>query len=144
MIMISKFLFNFSNFYIIICFFLTKLLVLGISFSTAVSAEVIAKPVILAISFLTSFIFILRLLLVAKLLISGILSLIFFTLASYSVYLTTSLLTKLLNLIKSAGTGANLSTSNLSTSVFKLATFVFNAKLEVSTCIIFLISSFVA
>ena len=64
---------------------------------------------------LTSFIFVLRLLLVAKLQISGILSSIFFILASYSVFLTTSLLTTLLNLLKSAGTGANLSISNLST-----------------------------
>ena len=31
--------------------------------------------------------------------------------------------------------------SNLSTSVFKLAKVVFNAKLEVSTCEIFLIST---
>ena len=34
--------------------------------------------------------------------------------------------------------------SNLSTSVFKLAKFDFSAKLEVSTCEIFLISAFVA
>ena len=33
--------------------------------------------------------------------------------------------------------------SKLSTSVFKLAKFVFNTKLEVSTCEIFLISVFV-
>ena len=33
---------------------------------------------------------------------------------------------------------------NLSTSLFKLAKFVFNAKIEVSTCEIFLISAFVA
>ena len=140
--MISKFLFNFSNFCIIICF-LTKLLILGILFSTVVNAEVVAKPVILGISFLTSFIFVLRLLLVAKLLISGILSSMFFILASYSVFSTTSLLTTLLNLLKSTGTGANLSISSLSTSVFKLATFIFNAKLEVSMCVIFLMSSFV-
>ena len=36
------------------------------------------------------------------------------------------------SLLKSTGTGTNLSTSNLSDSVFKLAKFVFNAKLEVS------------
>ena len=59
-------------------------------------------------------------------------------------FLTTSPFTTLLNLLKSVGTGANLSMSNLSTSVFKLAKFVFNAKLEVSTCEIFLISVFVA
>ena len=33
--------------------------------------------------------------------------------------------------------------SNLSASVFKLATFVFNSKLKVSTCEIFWISVFV-
>ena len=94
---------------------MTKLLVSGIFFSTVVNAEVVAKPAILGISFLTSFIFVLRLLLVAKLLISGILSSIFFILASYSVFLTTSLLTTLLNLPKSTGTGTNLSISSLST-----------------------------
>ena len=62
---------------------------------------------------------------------------------SYVAFLT-SFLTTLHNLLKSVGTGANLSMSNLSTSVFKLAKFVFNAKLEVSTCEIFLISVFVA
>ena len=41
-------------------------------------------------------------------------------------------------------TGANLSISSLSTSVFKLARFDFNAKLEVSACEIFLTSTFVA
>ena len=86
---------------------MTKLLVSGILFSTAVNAEVVAKPVILGISFLTSFIFVLRLLLVAKLLIPGILSSIFFILALYSVFLKTSLLTKLHNLLKSAGMGTN-------------------------------------
>ena len=45
---------------------------------------------------------------------------------------------------QSVGTAFNLSVSNLSTSFFKLAKFVFNAKLEVSTCEIFLISAFVA
>ena len=48
-----------------------------------------------------------------------------------------------LSLLKSTGTGANLSISYLSTSVFKLPKFVFNAKLEVSTCEIFLRSVFV-
>ena len=70
-----------------------------------------------------------------------------FTLAtnlSYTVFLTTSFFTTLLNLLKSLGTGTNLSMSNLSTSVFKLAKFVFNAKLEASTYQIFLISGFVA
>ena len=40
--MISKFLFNFSNFCVIICF-LTKLLILGILFSTVVNAVFVAK-----------------------------------------------------------------------------------------------------
>ena len=68
---------------------------------------------------------------------------ILFTLAtnlSYTVFLTTSFFTK----SKSTGTGANLSISNLSTSAFRLAKFVFNAKLEASTCEIFLISDFAA
>ena len=99
-------------------FFLTKLLTLGILFSTAVNAEVVAKPLILRISFLTSFIFVLRIGLVAKLLVSGILSSIFFSLALYSVFLTTSFLTTLLNLLKSKGTG-----TNLSTLLFKLLKF---------------------
>ena len=70
-----------------------------------------------------------------------------FTLAtdlSYTAFLTTSFFTASLSLLKSTGMGANLSISNLLTSVFKLAKFVFNAKLEVSTCEIFLISAFVA
>ena len=55
-----------------------------------------------------------------------------FTLAtnlSYTVFLTTSFLITSLNLLKSTGTGANLSISNLCTSVFKLAKFDFNAKI---------------
>ena len=65
---------------------------------------------------------------------------ILFTLAtnlSYTAFLTTSFLTTSLNLLKSTGTGANLSMSNLSTSVFKKAKFVFRAKLEVKTCVTF-------
>ena len=75
------------------------------------------------------------------------LGLMLFTLAtnlSYSVFLITSFFTTLLNLLKSVGTGTNLSISNLSTSVFKLAKFVFNAKLKVSISGIFLTSAFVA
>ena len=48
MIMIRNFPFNFTNFCVIIRF-LTKLLTSGILFSTAVNAEVVAKPVILSI-----------------------------------------------------------------------------------------------
>ena len=41
-------------------------------------------------------------------------------LALRSIFLTTSFLTTLLSLLKSAGTGVNLSISNLSTLLFKL------------------------
>ena len=58
----------------------------------------------------------------------------FATNLSYTVFLTTSFFTTLLSLLKSVGRCANLSISNISTSVFKLAKFAFNAKLEVSTC----------
>ena len=55
MIKITIFFFNFTNSCAIVIFFLTKLLTLGISFSTAVRAAVVAKLVILAIPPLTSF-----------------------------------------------------------------------------------------
>ena len=64
--MISNFLFNFINFYVIFKFF-EKLLTLDILFSTAVRAAVAAKLVILGISLLTSFVLALRVVLVAKL-----------------------------------------------------------------------------
>ena len=117
MIMISNFLFNFTNFCVIASFFLTKLPTLGILFSTAVRAVVVVvaklviigispltsfvlalrealvgKLVILGISPLTSFFIVLREKLVAKLVISGILSLIFLILALYTSFLTTSFL----------------------------------------------------
>ena len=44
----------------------------------------------------------------------------------YSVFLITSFFTTLDNLLKSTGTVFSLSVSNVSTSVFKLAKFVFN------------------
>ena len=92
MIMISsRFIFNFTIF-CAIASFLTKLRTLGILFSTAVGAVVGAKLVIIGISFSTSFIlisyFILRVVLVAKLVMSGILSLIFLILALYTSFLT--------------------------------------------------------
>ena len=56
MIMISSnFIFNFTNSCVIVSF-LIKLLTLGVLFSTAVRAVVVAKLVILHILFLTSFI----------------------------------------------------------------------------------------
>ena len=51
---------------------MTKLLTLGILFSTAVRAVVVAKLAVLGTSFLTSFILSLREILLAKLVISGI------------------------------------------------------------------------
>ena len=82
MIMISSnFIFNFTNFRVIVIFFLNKLLTLGILISTAVRTVVVAKTVILGILPLNSFTLALRVVLVAKLVISGILSSIFFYLS---------------------------------------------------------------
>ena len=72
---------------------MTKLLTLGILLTTVVRAAVETKLVILGISsFLTLFILGLREALVAKLVISGILSSIFFILALYTSFLATSFL----------------------------------------------------
>ena len=70
-------------------FFLTELLTLGILFSTAVGAVLVAKLVILGILPLTSFILVLRVVLVTTFVISGILYSIFLILAWYSVLLIT-------------------------------------------------------
>ena len=56
---------------------MTKLRILGILLSTAVRAAVVSKLLILGISLLTSFILVLREALVAKLVISAIMSTIF-------------------------------------------------------------------
>ena len=69
--MISNFLFSFIKFCVIISF-LSKLLTLGILFSTAVRAVLVAKLVELGILPLTSFIFALRAAVLAKLVILGI------------------------------------------------------------------------
>ena len=94
-----------------------KLVILGIllltSFILALKTVVVAKLVILGISFLTSFIFALRVVSVAKLAIPGVLSAIFFILALDASFLTT-LFTTSLSFLKSTGTGTTLSTSNLS------------------------------
>ena len=110
---------------------MTKLLIRGILFSTAVRTIVVAKLVILQISPLTSFTLALREALVAKLIIlgisplisfilalrealvaqlviSGILSSIFLNLALYTSFLTTSFFITSLLLLKSTGTGINL------------------------------------
>ena len=134
---------------------MTKLLTLGILFSTAVRAVVVAKSVILGISHLTSFILALRVVLVANLGISSILSLIFYILALYTPFLTTLFFTASVGLLKSTGTGTNLSTSNLSALLFQLleplGTFfnlsiynLFLAKDDVSTPVAFFKSAFVA
>ena len=62
----------------------------------------------------------------------------------YSVFLKASFYTTLFSFGKSLGTGLNLSTSNLSTSVFKLAKFDFSAKLLTLTCDTCFTSIFVA
>ena len=62
---------------------MTRLLTLGTIFSTVVRAAVAANLVILGLSPLTSFILALMVVLVDKLVMSGILSTIFFTLALY-------------------------------------------------------------
>ena len=49
--MIIKFIFNFSNFSVIVCFFLTKLLTLGILFPTVVNVVFVAKLLISGILF---------------------------------------------------------------------------------------------
>ena len=72
---------------------------------------------------------------------------ILFTLAtnlSYTVFLTTSLFTALLNLLKSTGTVFNLSTYKLSTLAFKFAKFDFSANFEVSIPVAFFQSALVA
>ena len=71
---------------------------------------------------------------------TNILVSILFTFAasfSYTAFLTKSFLTTL-NLLKSTGTGAYLSMSNLSTSVFRLAKFVFSANLKYQRVLHFL------
>ena len=82
-------------------YFSTKLLTLGILFSTTVRAVVVARLVILGISPLTSFILALRVVLGAKLVMSVILSLLLFILALYTSFLTTSFFTASLSLLKS-------------------------------------------
>ena len=72
MIMISNFYLNFTNFFVIVLCFLTKLLTLGILYLIAGRAVVVPKLVILDILPLVSFISSLRAAVVVKLLILGI------------------------------------------------------------------------
>ena len=134
MIINSNFTFSFTNFCVIVKFFLTKLLTLGISFSTAVTAAAIVAKLVIGILFLNSFILALRevvvaklmildslllnsfilplrVVLVAKLVISGILSSIFLILELYTSFLTL-FFTTILSLLKSKGIATNLSASN--------------------------------
>ena len=71
MIMIINFIFNFTNLCIAICLF-TKLLTLGILFSSAVNAEVVAKPLILGILPSISVTLVSKSVFLTKLVISGI------------------------------------------------------------------------
>ena len=71
---------------------MTKLIILGILFSTAVRAILVVKLVMLDIFPLTLFILALRVVLATKLVISSILSSIFFYLSIIYVFLTTSFL----------------------------------------------------
>ena len=149
--MTMNFLFKFNNVCVIICF-LAKLLTLTVLFSTAVYAEVVTEPLILAILFFTPLVlafysdFLTNLLVLGSFFSNSVLSKLYlvfkenppvsilFTLAtnlSYTVFLTTSFFTTLLNLLKSRETDTNLLISNLSTSVFVLPKFVFSAKLKV-------------
>ena len=65
---------------------MTKLLTLGILFSTVVIARVAAKLVILGISLLTSFILAFRVVLLAEVVIYSISSSIFLILALYNLF----------------------------------------------------------
>ena len=80
MAMISNFLFNFINLDVIVSF-LDK--IANIWYSTVVNVEVVAKPLVFGISVLTSVIFALRIVLVAKLVKLGILSSIVFIFALF-------------------------------------------------------------
>ena len=120
----------FSNFRILICFSLTKPLALGIFLSTSLiffsrshlSVSYVAFKINPVVSILSTFV----------------------TNLLYSVFLITSFFTTLLGLTKPSGAGVSFGMSNLSTSGFKLARFVFGAKLLTSTCVTFLKPVFVA
>ena len=111
-------------------FFLTSLVVSGISLSASMSF--FSKPD-LSVS---------RLIFKAISLVSIVFT--FATNLSYTVFLTTSLFTILLSLLESTETVFNLTTSILSTSAFNLANFGFNARLDVSIQIALFKSVFVA
>ena len=115
------------------------------SFIQALEETLVGKLVILYILFSNSFILALRVILVAKLVISGIFSSKFLILALHTSFLTTSFFTTSLSLLKSTGTGfnlsasnsGNLSTSNVASSDFKLAESSFIANCDVTTPVAF-------
>ena len=72
MIMIIKFIFKFCNFSVIVCF-LTKLLTLGILFSTVVNAVFVAKLLISGILPSISVILVLQSVVLTRPLVSGVL-----------------------------------------------------------------------
>ena len=112
MVIISNFFFRFHKFLSYIQFFW---LTFDILFSTVVRAAVAARLVIPGLSPMTSFILALREALVAKLVISGILS---------SIFLIYIIFTTSLSLLKSIGAGTNLSASNLPSLLSKLVKLV--------------------
>ena len=91
-----------------------------------------------------SFISALRVVLVAKLVISGILFSIFFVLALYTFFLITSFLATSLSLLKSKGTRANLSASILSTLDLELPKSTPLTSFHLSTPFSFFKSAFAA
>ena len=113
--------------------FLTKLIVSGILFSTAANSLLVAggsvfnKPIASFALFFASDLSISYVVFKTNFVVSMLST--FVTNLSYKVFLTTTFLTTLLSLAKSLETSANLSISNLSTSVFRLAKFGFSAKL---------------
>ena len=123
----------------------------------ALSEALVAKLAILGVSTLNSFIWALREAWLGKLVILDVLSSIFLILALHTYLLTTSFFTTSLSLLKSIGTGTNLSTPNLSNLVFKFLKLVgafFNlsiaysstssTNIDLSTPSVFFKSTFVA
>ena len=83
---------------------MTKLLILDILFSTALTAILLPRLVIFGIPPLNSFILALRIVLVARLVMSSNLFLLFFILALYTSFLTALFFATPL-ILKSTGTG---------------------------------------
>ena len=111
--------------------------------SFVLRVAVVAKLLILGILVLTSLILGFRVVLVAKLVVSGISSLIIFILALYTSFLTTSFFSTTFSLLKSTGADTNLSIFNLSASGFKLGKSTFFEKFDVSTPVTFFKSVFI-